>query len=175
MVVRPDEGPVPPRKGQPVVLCATDCLPGSHRVLELAAAFAQEIGGTLEIVHTYAVPFYVYPGFDPVLAGQLDVELARSATRTVEVLAEQFSAARHHVRAGEPGRTILEVAKEVKPAAVVMGTHGRRGLGRLFLGSVAEWVLRRSPFPVLTTHVTSDAEFAEADARTEMEAPAGAA
>jgi len=144
-------------------------------VLELAAAFAQEIGGTLQIVHTYAVPFYVYPGFDPVLAGQLDVELARSATRTVEALAEQFSAARHHVRAGEPGRTILEVAKEVQPAAVVMGTHGRRGLGRLFLGSVAEWVLRRSPFPVLTTHVTSDAEVAEAGARTETEAPAGAA
>ena len=45
---------------------------------------------------------------------------------------------------------ILEVVKARNADLIVMGTHGRRGLSRLFLGSVAEKVVRISPVPVLT-------------------------
>ena len=44
---------------------------------------------------------------------------------------------------------VLEKAKELPADLIVMGTHGRRGLRRLVLGSDAEWVLRSSPVPVL--------------------------
>jgi nucleotide-binding universal stress UspA family protein len=49
----------------------------------------------------------------------------------------------------EPARGIIEEASRSGADAIVMGSHGRRGLQRLFLGSVAEHVLRNSPIPVL--------------------------
>jgi len=49
---------------------------------------------------------------------------------------------------GRPSRAILEYAEESDVDAVVMGSHGRDGIGRVLLGSVAETVVRRSPVPV---------------------------
>jgi nucleotide-binding universal stress UspA family protein len=51
---------------------------------------------------------------------------------------------------GNPPKEILRTINEIKPELVVMGTHGRTGLSRLLMGSVAEEVVRKSPFPVLT-------------------------
>jgi nucleotide-binding universal stress UspA family protein len=51
---------------------------------------------------------------------------------------------------GEPATEILRAAGEIQPDLIVMGTHGRTGLARLLMGSVAEAVLRKSPCPVLT-------------------------
>jgi nucleotide-binding universal stress UspA family protein len=53
---------------------------------------------------------------------------------------------------GNPGEEILRVAAEIPCDLIVMGTHGRRGLARLLLGSVAEHVLRGAPCPVLTVN-----------------------
>jgi nucleotide-binding universal stress UspA family protein len=50
---------------------------------------------------------------------------------------------------GSPRDVILRLERELTPDLLVMGTHGRRGLGRLFLGSTTEDVLRRSIVPVL--------------------------
>jgi nucleotide-binding universal stress UspA family protein len=55
-----------------------------------------------------------------------------------------------HVRLGEPGTTIVSCAAEMQADVVVMGTHGRSGLKRLFMGGVAEYVLRSAPCPVVT-------------------------
>jgi nucleotide-binding universal stress UspA family protein len=52
----------------------------------------------------------------------------------------------------EPRTGIVEAAESKKPDLIVIGTHGRRGLSRMFLGSVAERVVRASPVPVLTIH-----------------------
>ncbi len=52
-------------------------------------------------------------------------------------------------RDGSPVDEILQAAKECTAELIVIGTHGRRGLERLFLGSTAEGVLRRSDAPVL--------------------------
>jgi nucleotide-binding universal stress UspA family protein len=51
---------------------------------------------------------------------------------------------------GDPAETLMMVAHEEKATLIVMGTHGRRGVGRMFLGSTAEMVLRGSSVPVLT-------------------------
>ena len=48
------------------------------------------------------------------------------------------------------GSAILRIAGEARADLIVMGTHGRTGLGRLLMGSVAEQVVRRAPCPVLT-------------------------
>jgi nucleotide-binding universal stress UspA family protein len=63
-----------------------------------------------------------------------------------------------HLREGGAAAEILRYADESAADLIVMGTHGRGGLGRLVLGSVAESVLRRSPCPVLTVgHATAPA------------------
>ena len=54
------------------------------------------------------------------------------------------------LRSGDPENLILSTIHELKPSLVIMGTHGRRGLKRLLLGSIAEHVLVRSPVPVMT-------------------------
>jgi nucleotide-binding universal stress UspA family protein len=54
------------------------------------------------------------------------------------------------VRVGVPWEQILAAAAEVSAELVVVGTHGRRGLAHVVLGSVAERVVQLSPVPVLT-------------------------
>ena len=52
---------------------------------------------------------------------------------------------------GDPADEIVRVADEIDADLIVMGTHGRTGLARLLMGSVAEQTVRRAPCPVLTT------------------------
>jgi len=53
------------------------------------------------------------------------------------------------IEEGVPNETILKVAHSSKADIIVMGTHGRRGLNHLIMGSVAEYVIRRSGIPVM--------------------------
>jgi nucleotide-binding universal stress UspA family protein len=61
-------------------------------------------------------------------------------------------------RDGPATGEILATAAEAKADLIVMGTHGRTGIGRLVLGSVAEEVLRKAPCPVLTVKATAPAK-----------------
>jgi nucleotide-binding universal stress UspA family protein len=51
---------------------------------------------------------------------------------------------------GDPREGILKYTKESDADLLVIGTHGRRGIAHLVLGSVAEWLVRTAPLPVLT-------------------------
>jgi universal stress protein A len=55
-----------------------------------------------------------------------------------------------HLKWEDPRHAVVDVAKEVKADLVVIGTHGRKGLKRALMGSVAESVVRFAPCPVLT-------------------------
>ena len=68
-----------------------------------------------------------------------------------------------HVRLGEPGPAIVVCAQEMHADVIVMGTHGRSGPNRLFMGSVAEYVLRSSPCPVVIVRekISSEADRSE--------------
>lgn len=59
---------------------------------------------------------------------------------------------RVHSRGAAPAPVILDYARNEEMDLVVMGTHGRRGVRRLLVGSVAEEVMRRAPCPVLAVH-----------------------
>ena len=134
-----------------VVLCAVDLEDDARSVLELAQRYARSIDGTVEVIHAYAIPGRAYPRFDPQLALELEEEIRRTAGRKLASLEGELGPFRTHLVAGKPGKAIVGLAAKLQPAAIVMATQGRGGLGRAFLGSVTEWVLRRSPFPVLTT------------------------
>ena len=74
-----------------------------------------------------------------------------------------------HALMGDPSRVIPRLAVSIGAGLVVMGTHGRRGIGRMVLGSVAEATLRRAPCPVLTLKT---ADFQPATARPAVRFPA---
>lgn len=74
-------------------------------------------------------------------------EVARAGGRLVEATFPSW-AVREEPRAGSPGREILEAAREIRPDLLVVGSHGRTGLAKLFLGSVSQKVAGDAPCSV---------------------------
>lgn len=68
--------------------------------------------------------------------------------RAKEIAADSETTVQTDTRTGEPAETIVEYATDSDVDVIVMGSRGRSGLSRLLLGSVAEYVVRRSPTPV---------------------------
>lgn len=77
-----------------------------------------------------------------------------------------------HTQIGDPAEEILALASEVQAGLIIVGTHGRRGMSRFLLGSVAEKVMRKAQCPVLTMKPTTyAAASAKAEAETQPEPP----
>jgi nucleotide-binding universal stress UspA family protein len=66
---------------------------------------------------------------------------------------EQNVCVEHRLGQGDPATVIVNIAQDAGAGLIVMGTHGRTGLGRVLMGSVAEQVLRKAPCPVLTVKI----------------------
>ena len=62
------------------------------------------------------------------------------------------------IEVGDVARTICDVARQMEVDAIVVGSHTRAGLGRLFLGSVSEHVVRHAPCPVLVVRESNPGE-----------------
>ena len=132
------------------ILVPVDFQDASLDALTTARDLARRLGLEVVLLHVYAIPVVVYPGFDPIIAPGLPEEIAAAAKTALEKLAAEQGGLRTLLRAGDPVTEILKETEETKPAFVAMGTHGRKGLAHFFLGSVAEKVIRSSAVPVLT-------------------------
>jgi nucleotide-binding universal stress UspA family protein len=139
--------------GKPI-LVPVDFEEASTAALETAVDLSRKLDGYIVLLHVrpLAVGSYAYPGVAPYLIPTLNDELDAAARRSLDDLAEKYGITQRMLRVGDAATEILEVTREVAPMMVVMGTHGRKGLARLFLGSVAAKVIRHSPVPVLTVH-----------------------
>ena len=135
-----------------IILVAVDFQDASLDALATARELASRLGLEVVLLHAYAVPVVIYPGFDPIVAPGLPDEIAATAKSALEKLAEDNGGLRAILRAGDPATEILKAIDEQKPALVALGTHGRTGLAHLLLGSVAEKIVRASPVPVITVH-----------------------
>ncbi len=138
------------------ILMATDFSPASEAALERAAKLTRECSATLSILHVYEPPpaaasvaYLPVDGYlDSLVAARTQAEarmqqlLSRDVLKGLEV--------RGVVIKGLPGTRIVETAIREGADLIVMGTHGRRGLSRLILGSVAAMVIAVAPCPVLT-------------------------
>jgi nucleotide-binding universal stress UspA family protein len=123
----------------------------SRELLRYAVDFAREFRASLLLLHVVQrinvpsrVVYYATQMQMTVLHGGM-TKLAEWARRLVpdDVVAEQM------VRAGEPYEVINRLARREQVDLVIVATHGRSGLKRLFLGSTAGRVLRHAPCPVL--------------------------
>jgi nucleotide-binding universal stress UspA family protein len=135
------------------ILAPVDFEPSSQEALDVAIDLALAFDAQLTVVHAWEMPVYAYSGLGllpldlwaPVeRAGMKQLESTLAAVRKRLPRAESLFAK------GPPSVELLAAIELSKADLVVMGTHGRQGLIRVFLGSVAETVLRASPVPVLT-------------------------
>lgn len=138
--------------GSKTILVPVDFHDASLDALAKAHQLAGPLGLSIVLLHVYAVPVVVYPGFDPIVAPGLPEEIASTARTAIDKLAAEHGGVQALLRNGDPATEILRAVDELKPALVAMGTHGRKGIAHLLLGSVTEKVVRGSASPVLTVH-----------------------
>jgi nucleotide-binding universal stress UspA family protein len=132
------------------ILHPTDFSETSAQAFWVACAAARDYGARVVVTHVVNVQLYGNPAMGPLIADPVDVE--DELRRELEALRPPDPAVgvEHRLCRGDAATEIVALARELKADLIVMGTHGRSGLGRLVLGSVAEAVLRRAPCPVLT-------------------------
>lgn len=133
------------------ILVPTDFGEPAQHALDVAIDLAGRLQAAVTLVHVYPVVFPVT--YDDTFAWPL-TQIEKTARRTLDA---RLASARARypkceaiLKAGTAAVEIVSVAGQVGADLIVMGTHGRRGVSRLMLGSVAERVVRTSPVPVLT-------------------------
>lgn len=136
------------------ILCPVDFSELSTAALHHAAQWSAIAGAPLDIVHAAywdAPPYITHSGLDD-LASQYQNALAASRQHLRDFVAATCPGCRteSHVYEGRPVDAILRSINDLHPDILVLGTHGRSGLDRRLLGSVAETVLRHAHLPVLT-------------------------
>jgi universal stress protein A len=131
------------------ILFPTDFSHTGDAALALATSLARERGATLLIVHVEEPPAAY--GAGEMYYGMPDPVTEDLRTMLLEVKpTDDGVPVQHQLITGDPASSIVRCAQEEGVELIVMGTHGRTGLMRLLMGSVAEVVVRRAPCPVLT-------------------------
>lgn len=137
------------------IVVATDFSETSERALDLGLEVAQKFDAELTLVHTWEAPSYSYGGgvFLPVdLVTPIEHAAAAQLEKAHSALKLRFPRAKSMLRTGPAWEEVLNAAAQLQADLLVLGTHGRRGLSRALLGSVAERVVRMATIPVLTVH-----------------------
>lgn len=147
-----------------VILCPVDFSPIAANALRHAVRFAACFGG--RVVAAHVVWFHVPPYFTESRIEEFRQQArasfseARAALGSfVEATLGDGADVELAVVEGSPTPAILKLVADHGADLIVMGTHGRTGINRWMLGSVAERVIRESPVPVLTARSAPAAEF----------------
>lgn len=137
------------------ILVPVDFSESSRHALELGIELATTFKASLTLIHVWEIPTYPYMELVPTNIDYLTpVENAAKAklAETVAEIEARLPGVKSLLKVGNPWEQILTAIAGHGIDLVVMGTHGRRGLSHVLLGSVAEKIVRLSPVPVLTAH-----------------------
>ena len=137
------------------ILVAVDFSEPSRVALHMAADLAKEMGAQLTVIHVYQLPVYPLPEGVVLPTQQALADLFERVNRALADWkggAEARGAKKVETKSAEgaPWRTIVEQARTGEHDLIVVGTHGHTGAKHLFLGSVAERVVRHAHCPVLS-------------------------
>jgi nucleotide-binding universal stress UspA family protein len=144
------------------ILVPTDFSPSSYAALGYAVYLAGRLGSMVEVVHIVdagdelsgTVPIVIEDGAPVPLAQVLRKRGEEAMTKFLaDVPGSKGVSIKRRVELGKPAETTLELAQKERFDLVVMGTHGRTGLARMVVGSVAEKVIRGAVCAVLTVRV----------------------
>jgi nucleotide-binding universal stress UspA family protein len=143
----------PVRVGIQNVLIATDFSRYSNTALNFGLQVAKAYSAQAHVVFVVPTDQFLIAGPEAFVAAK------DAARRDLEQLQDELRGAHPHVEGedfhfylleGDVAQSILDFAQQKQIDLIVVGTHGRGGLGKAFIGSVAERVFRQSPVPVLT-------------------------
>jgi nucleotide-binding universal stress UspA family protein len=138
------------------VLHPSDFSPASRAAFTRAVASARADRAELLLVHviTPVTPLVGDGYLSPKVYDDMQRSIRASGQTQLDKLVAKAKAAGARARGllleGTPADGIVRTARSKRADVIVMGTHGRSGLARLFLGSVAERVVGTAPCPVLT-------------------------
>lgn len=133
------------------ILCPVDFSDASRKAVQYAREFASNMGASvylLNVVEPRPMAVDITLNYVP-----LEEDLEKAAAADLQVILQELLSAGLRaecaVEFGNPSDVILEKADEYDVNLVIMGSHGKKGLSRLIMGSVAETVVRKANCPVL--------------------------
>jgi nucleotide-binding universal stress UspA family protein len=134
------------------ILVPTDFSEHANHALEYAAALAARLDAKIHLVHVITVPLNGVRemAFRSTLLESAMKEAADALDMLTTRYRDRVSMGPARVEVGDAREVIDHVAETIGADLIAMGTHGRRGVKRVLLGSVAESVVRSAPCPVLT-------------------------
>jgi universal stress protein A len=126
----------------------SDC---SKKALQYAVPFAHQFNAAITLVHVVQVNRFSGVDFGAVDLPLLEAGAVKSAEEQLMALAKKEVPVpvAASVRSGQPVQEIVAAARAIQADLIIISTHGRTGLKHVFLGSVAENVVRYAPCPVL--------------------------
>jgi nucleotide-binding universal stress UspA family protein len=131
------------------ILHPTDFSGYSKPAFHLACSLARDYHARLVVLHVAELPTAIGGADMLVLPPEIDWAALHKQLDKLEPIVPGVKMERHLVQ-GDPIDAILEQAEENAADMIVLGTHGRTGIARLLMGSVAEQILRKANCPVVT-------------------------
>jgi nucleotide-binding universal stress UspA family protein len=138
------------------ILVPTDLGEGADQALDYACELARMLDAEVHLLNVIGIPAMGVPELGLAMTATMIDQMVVDNQAAIEQLAARRCTARRGqmlVRSGDARDVINHTAKELGIDLIVMGTHGRRGLSRALLGSVAETVVRSAPCAVLTVRL----------------------
>ena len=139
-----------------VILVPTDFSTASDAAVPHAEALARQSSAELLVLHVEEPPLAYGTGELYYGLPEPDSDLLQKMLDAVKP-ADPAVPCRHRLAMGDPAGEILRIATEEGVEMIVLGTHGRTGLFRALMGSVAEAIVRRAPCPVLVYRAAAGA------------------
>jgi nucleotide-binding universal stress UspA family protein len=135
------------------ILFATDFSDVSEAALPYVTAMSLRYGGTVHVAHVLPEINFVRPSpIDLVSIGSIYEDAHSGAQEQMQQLSSRIKGFPHrtYVRRGKVREVLSQIIREQEIDLLVVGTHGRTGVGKLLLGSVAEEIFRQATCPVFT-------------------------
>ena len=142
------------------ILVPVDFTETSDRALGYAVELARKFDAAVAIMHAYQIPVYGFPDGAYITTADVASQISNVSQARLDSLVDSQKLANVPLvgilRDGVAWEEINSVADEIHADLIIIGTHGRRGLARALLGSVAENVIRTAKIPVLVIHGPRD-------------------
>ena len=138
------------------ILVPTDLSEGAEQALDYACELARTLGAQIHLLNVISIPALGVPELGLALTSTMIDQLVVDNQDAIDRLARTRCTAqlgRVLIRTGDARDVINQTAAELGVDLIVMGTHGRRGISRALLGSVAETVVQSAPCAVLTVQL----------------------
>ena len=138
------------------ILVPTDFSEPADRALAYAVELASKLGARIHVVHVIGIPALGVPELGVAMTSATIESVIRDDQATLDRVVDKYRGVATFgevmLRTGDVRDMIRQAADEVHADLITIGTHGRRGLSHVLLGSVAEAIVRTARCPVLTVH-----------------------